>query len=86
PALTATEQQLVALAPHLDDAEIAILADALDHDLDVRIRYRNNAGNRTTRDIRPQSLFDRWLGAWCHLRGGERDFAVAGIEYVAAVD
>lgn len=75
----------MALAPHLADVEIAVLADALDHDLDVRIRYRNAAGNHSTRDIRPHTLFDRWLGAWCHLRQAERDFAVSGIEYVAAV-
>lgn len=84
-ALSATHHELARLATHLDDGELAMLADALDHGRDVRIRYRNAAGNRSTRDIRPHHLYDRRLSAWCHLRDDEREFRLAGIEFVAAV-
>ncbi|MEN3268831.1 helicase-associated domain-containing protein [Pseudonocardia sp.] len=78
-----THQELTALAPHLDAAEIALLADALEHGRDVRIGYRNKDGNRTVREIRPQELYGRWISSWCHLRSGEREFSVAGIESVS---
>lgn len=84
-ALSATHHELARLATHLDDGELAVLADALDHGRDVRIRYRNAAGNRSTRDIRPQHLYDRRLSAWCHLRDDQREFRLGGIEFVAAV-
>lgn len=82
PTRSATHEQLSALARHLDDGEVALLADALDHGRDIRIGYRNSAGNRTVRDIRPSGIFDRWLSAWCHLRSAERDFTIANIETV----
>lgn len=84
-ARSAVHHELARLATHLDDGELALLADALDHGRDVRIRYRNAAGNRTTRDIRPRRVDDRRLSAWCHLRDDEREFRLAGIEFVAAV-
>jgi hypothetical protein len=80
-----TEAELASLAPRLDVAEVAVLADALEHGRDVRIVYRNKENNRTVRDIRPQELYGRWLKSWCHLRSAEREFAVAGIESVAPV-
>lgn len=82
---SATHGQLAALAPRLDDAEVALLADALDHGRDVRITYRNKAGNRTVREIRPEELYGRWLRSWCHLRAAEREFTVSGIETVGPV-
>jgi Helicase conserved C-terminal domain len=75
--------RLAEMAPHLDEAEVALLADALDHAGDVRISYRNRSGNRSVRTIRPEDLYDRWVSSWCHLRGGQREFAVAGIESVS---
>jgi hypothetical protein len=75
--------RLAELAPQLDGAEIALLADALDHAADVRISYRNRAGNRSVRTIRPEDLYDRWVSSWCHLREAQREFAVAGIESVS---
>ncbi len=81
--LDGVHAELARLAVHLDAAEVALLADALEHGRDVRISYRNKDGNRSVREIRPQELWDRWLTSWCHLRDGERDFAVAGIEAVA---
>jgi predicted DNA-binding transcriptional regulator YafY len=71
------------LAPQLDEAEVALLADALDNAADVRIAYRNRAGNRSVRTIRPEDLYDRWVSSWCHLRGAQREFAVSGIESVS---
>jgi len=62
-----------------------LLADALDHENDVMIVYRNAAGNRSVRPIRPQQLYGRWLSSWCHLRTGEREFTVSGIESVAPI-
>jgi hypothetical protein len=81
-----TESELASLAPRLDVAEVALLADALERGRDVRISYRNKEGNRTVRDIRPQELNGRWLNSWCHLRSAEREFTLAGIESVGPVE
>lgn len=51
-----TRARLAKLAPHLDAAEVALPADALDHGRDIQIRYRNEKGNRTVREIAPQEL------------------------------
>lgn len=75
--------KLVELAPQLDEAEVALLADALDHGNDVHIVYRNGAGNRSARTIRPDQLYGRWVSSWCHLRAAEREFTLAGIESVS---
>ncbi|MBL8924856.1 MAG: helicase-associated domain-containing protein [Pseudonocardia sp.] len=83
PPVTRSHAQLSVLAPQLDDAEVALLADALDNAADVRIAYRNRAGNRSVRTIRPEDLYDRWVSSWCHLRGAQREFAVSGIESVS---
>jgi predicted DNA-binding transcriptional regulator YafY len=85
PPRGSTDAHLAALAPRLDAAQVAVLAHALDHDADVRITYRNSAGNRTVRVIRPLHLYGRWISAWCHLRSADREFSVAGIEAVAPV-
>lgn len=85
PPESATHGRLAELAPRLDPVEVALLADALDHGRDVQIVYRNRAGNRTVRDIRPQKLYGPWLSSWCHLRSGGREFSVAGIESVSPV-
>ena len=76
--------ELTSFAPHLDGAEVAVLADALERGLDVRIGYPNKR-ERHLREIRPQQLYGRWLIAWCHLRSAEREFTVAGIESVSPV-
>ncbi|MGH3912309.1 MAG: helicase-associated domain-containing protein [Pseudonocardiaceae bacterium] len=68
---------------HLDDAELELLSDAVDHHNDVVIAYRDKNGSRTTRAIRPQQLYGKWLDSWCHLRNAQRDFAIANIESVA---
>ena len=67
----------------LDEAEVALLADALDHGNDVHIVYRNRAGNRSARIVRPEQLYGRWMVSWCHLRAAAREFTVSGIESVS---
>jgi hypothetical protein len=83
--VSAAHAEIARLAPHLDGAEVALLADALERGLDVRIAYRNRQGNGSVREIRPQQLYERWLTAWCHLRSAEREFTVSGIESVGPV-
>ncbi|HVL83564.1 MAG TPA: helicase-associated domain-containing protein [Pseudonocardia sp.] len=78
-----THAVLAELTPQLDPAELALLADAVDHGREVSILYRDKQGNRTRREIRPSQLYGRWIDAWCHLRGGRRDFTVANIEGVS---
>ena len=75
--------QIAELAPQLDEAEVALLADALDHGNDVHIVYRNRAGNRSARIVRPEQLYGRWMVSWCHLRAAAREFTVSGIESVS---
>jgi hypothetical protein len=74
---------LARLNPKLDPAEIELLADALDSSHDVRIRYRDQNGTSTVRDIAPEVLYGGTLDAWCHLRNGQREFSVARIQAVA---
>ena len=76
---------LADLNPDLDDAELLLLSDAVDHQHDVLITYRNKSGNQTVRAIQPRQLYGKWLDSWCHLRHAQRDFTVANIESVAPV-
>jgi hypothetical protein len=78
-----TFNQLARLNPALDDAELTLLADALDQQRDVRITYRTKTGGRTVRDIQPRKLYGHWIESWCHLRDAQREFTVANIETVS---
>ncbi|MFN2479598.1 MAG: helicase-associated domain-containing protein [Pseudonocardiaceae bacterium] len=80
---SATFDLLAQLNCHLDDAELELLSDAVDHHNDVLIVYRDKNGSRSSRAIRPQQLYGRWLDSWCHLRNAQRDFTIANIEAVA---
>jgi predicted DNA-binding transcriptional regulator YafY len=80
---SATFELLAQLNCHLDDAELEFLSDAVDHHSDVLITYRDKNGSRSTRAIRPQQLYGKWLDSWCHLRNAQRDFAIANIEAVS---
>ncbi len=80
-----TFDQLAELNPGLDDAELMLLSDAVDHQHDVLITYRNKSGSQTVRAIQPRQLYGRWLDSWCHLRNAQREFTVANIESVAPV-
>jgi hypothetical protein len=74
---------LAKLNPRLDDAELDLLAHAIDNHDDVLIAYRDKNGSHSIRQVRPHVVHDRWLEAYCHLRGADREFAVANIESVA---
>jgi predicted DNA-binding transcriptional regulator YafY len=77
-----TVELLAQLNPRLNSAELLLLADAIEHQHDVQITYRNKSGNRTVRAIQPLQLYGRWVESWCHLRDAEREFTVANIESV----
>ncbi|HYQ67138.1 helicase-associated domain-containing protein [Actinophytocola sp.] len=79
----ATFDRLARLNPMLDDAELTLLSHAVDNRDDVVIGYRDNNGSHSVRRIRPGRFYDRWLTAFCHLRGADREFTVANIEAVA---
>ncbi|MDN5860210.1 MAG: helicase-associated domain-containing protein, partial [Pseudonocardia sp.] len=70
----ATHAALAALTSRLDSAEIALLADAIDHQRDVSISYRDKQGNRTVREIAPRQLHGHWIDSWCRLKNAQRDF------------
>nr|WP_322779094.1 helicase-associated domain-containing protein [Frankia sp. Cas4] len=74
---------LARLNTRLNEAELALLADAMDHCGDIVITYRDANGTRTVRKIQPQQLYGKWIDAWCHLRNGQREFSVANIESVS---
>jgi hypothetical protein len=80
-----TFERLAVLNPGLDDSELTLLSDAVDHQRDVLITYRSSTGSRTVREIQPRQLYGRWLDSWCHLRDAQREFTVANIESVAPV-
>ncbi|GAA4002255.1 helicase-associated domain-containing protein [Allokutzneria multivorans] len=67
----------------LSDAELELLADALDNGGVVRIAYSDKTGAFTIRDIQPEEINDRWLESWCYLRDAERGFAIANIKSVS---
>ncbi|MGF7235699.1 MAG: helicase-associated domain-containing protein [Frankia sp.] len=73
------------LNERLDDAQVALLADAVDNGGDIVIAYRAASGSRTVRTIAPTNFYGRWLDSWCYLRNAQRDFTVANIESVAPV-
>jgi hypothetical protein len=83
PVDSETFELLAQLNCHLDDAELELLSDAVDHHNDVLITYRDKNGSRSTRAIRPYQLYGRWLDSWCHLRNAQRDFTIANIEAVS---
>ncbi|MGH3771393.1 MAG: helicase-associated domain-containing protein, partial [Pseudonocardiaceae bacterium] len=80
-----TFELLAQINRHLDDAELELLSDAVDHQTDVLITYRDKNGNRSVRAIRPHQLYGKWLGSWCHLHNAQRDFTIANIEAVGPV-
>jgi hypothetical protein len=80
-----TFDRLAELNAQLGDAELMLLADAVEHQREVLIGYRTRTGGRTLREIRPHQLYGRWLESWCHLRNAQREFTVANIESVAPV-
>lgn len=78
-----TFELLAQLNCRLDDTELELLSDAVDRHNDVIIVYRDKNGSRSTRVIRPQQLYGKWLSSWCHLSNDQRDFTIANIEAVS---
>jgi hypothetical protein len=78
-----TYAALAGLTTTLDAAELALLADAIDHQRDVSIVYRDKTGSVTVRDIQPREVYGPWLESWCHLKNAQREFTVANIQAVA---
>ncbi len=71
-----TVQRLAEMARRLSQAEIRILADALDRLGPVMITYRSQTGGTTRRVISEAALFGTSIYAWCGLREAERVFNV----------
>ncbi|HWB34929.1 MAG TPA: WYL domain-containing protein, partial [Rugosimonospora sp.] len=81
-----TSMDLVAgYADNLPGDQKALLADAVDHDYPVRIRYTSGGGARTERTIEALRLDDDVLIAHCHLRNAERHFVLERITEVSPV-
>lgn len=78
-----TFDRLAELNPRLDDAELTLLAHAVDHQDDVVIAYNDKNGSHSVRQIRPSQIYGRWLNSFCYLRNADREFTVANIESVA---
>jgi hypothetical protein len=64
---------------NLSEAELTILAHAIDHRRPVTIGYVNQDGNGSVRTIDPVQLSGTSLYAWCHLRGDHRYFNLTRI-------
>ncbi|HEY1485810.1 MAG TPA: helicase C-terminal domain-containing protein, partial [Micromonosporaceae bacterium] len=69
-------------AIHLDRDEQHVLAQAIDHNREIRIEYVSNEGKTTNRIIQPLELDGSRVIAWCHLRDDERAFSLGGITSV----
>jgi hypothetical protein len=78
-----SQRRLAALNSDLGEAELRMLAHALEVGGTVTISYRSKTGARTIREIQPRVLYGRWLDSFCLLRGDQRDFTVANIEAVS---
>ncbi|HEX2355912.1 MAG TPA: helicase-associated domain-containing protein [Micromonosporaceae bacterium] len=69
-------------AGHLDHPEQVALATAITRGTPIRIEYTTASGRSSSRTIEPLDLDDHLLIAWCHLRDGERAFALDRIDAV----
>ena len=72
--------------PALDERDLALLRRAIQENRDVSFVYTAKDGSTTSRRVTPGELFDvgdtPCLGAFCHLRNGDRTFV---LERVGAV-
>lgn len=74
-----TVHQLAGFNPHLDDAELALLAHAVDTRGDVVIACRGEM----PRQIRPHAIRHGLLDSFCYLTKANRSFAITHVESVA---
>jgi predicted DNA-binding transcriptional regulator YafY len=70
-------------ADRLPAEQRRLLADAIDHDGEVRIGYIDSAGQRTVRVIEQLVLDGDAVVAWCRLRDDERQFLLERITEVS---
>ena len=78
-AATALETEIAIFARALSGDEVRQLAYAISHGEAAQIEYRASSGRRTARVVSELVLNGGQLSAWCHLRNGERVFALASI-------
>ncbi|CAO5252600.1 Helicase XPB/Ssl2 N-terminal domain-containing protein [Frankia sp. AgKG'84/4] len=83
PELSPRASDLSRLNDRLAEAELTLLAEAIDSHTDIVITYRDKNGSRTIRRVQPGTMYGRWLVAYCHLRNDDREFTIANIETVA---
>ena len=73
-------------APAVDERELGLLRQAIQEKRDVSFVYTAKDGSTTSRRVTPTEVFDvgetPCLGAFCHLRNGERTFV---LERVGAI-
>ncbi|GAB3460326.1 helicase-associated domain-containing protein [Actinophytocola sediminis] len=81
---SATFDLLAKVNRYLDKTELTQLADAVDHQLNILITYRDRKDGRVNLLIQPNGVFGNQLDAWCHLREADHEFAIADIETVVA--
>jgi hypothetical protein len=66
--------------PALDQRELGLLRQAIQEKRDVSFTYQSRDGSATTRRVTPVELFEvgdaLCLGAFCHLRNGDRTFVL----------
>jgi predicted DNA-binding transcriptional regulator YafY len=69
-----------AARPALSERDLALLRQAIQEKKDVSFVYRARDGSTTSRRVTPVELFEVGdtpvLGAFCHLRNGERTFVL----------
>jgi predicted DNA-binding transcriptional regulator YafY len=78
-----TAAEVGGLNPALSDAEVGLLAEAVEDAGRVEIDYRSASGALTQRVIAAPQLVGSVLYAWCELRQDERVFTVGRILAVA---
>lgn len=71
-------------AERLSEAEIDLLADAIDHGTPVEIDYVEQGIGHSRRVITPKYHYGNRIQAWCHLRQEDRAFRVSRIQSVCA--
>jgi hypothetical protein len=80
-----TAQMVRERAERLSDAEIDLLADAIDRGTPVEIDYVEQGVGHSRRVITPKYHYGNRIKAWCHLRKEDRAFRVSRIQSVCAV-
>jgi hypothetical protein len=69
--------------PSLPENAVALLAQAIDDQSDVRIDYVDGKGESSQRTITPKGWNGPFLSARCHMRKADRDFRVERIKSVS---